>query len=637
MKKKKRIIAFLLMGLIVIIVCFVKWNYIIKPTEKKIDFSVSEIKYEYSYHYEISSIEDWQKFVDSVNGGKSFSGYKVSLLRNLEFDNISFPPIGNYYQPFKGEFDGMGHRISGYNVVDADGDDEGIFGYTVDAYIHDIEVDNANIDTEKGFLTGGLVGVLRNGYLKNCSVSATIHSDSGSVGGIVGANHGTIENCTIEGTIDGGGSGAYGSSEYGPGGNCGKGGIAGNNEGMIRLCKNFSNVGITGWNNGTVADCFSDSLNNTGGGIVAHNRYGLVYRCFNLGTALAGIAESCHADAIIEQCVNLGVVYGKSKADIVSYLGDGYNGQNFGGYVTSCLFINSSNNGIACYENIKCSSNNYKIHWLDDSKKIVVRKLLEKNDYQGAYNYLIASEITYRHSISVGCLILLIVIILLAFITFVGNKKRNITKLYKCAVKLANEGKEYDAMKIISQLGDYKDCRQLAILYFERHLHQCSKGSEYIIGVQNKTPIIWDALEESESTVLLISRYGIFTKAIDEENSSINWNTSTLYRFLNTTCKNDWFNEVEREYLIGELNVLSVKQAQRFFNTNETRKCKPINECINAITSRSYGYWWIMEQELKNSDRFPFVTADGMINMYGKKIGDQGIMVRPVIRIKRLY
>ena len=73
MKKKKRIIAFLLMGLIVIIVCFVKWNYIIKPTEKKIDFSVSEIKYEYSYHYEISSIEDWQKFVDSVNGGKIFS------------------------------------------------------------------------------------------------------------------------------------------------------------------------------------------------------------------------------------------------------------------------------------------------------------------------------------------------------------------------------------------------------------------------------------------------------------------------------------------------------------------------------------------------------------------------------------
>ena len=37
-----------------------------------------------------------------------FWGYKVSLTRDLEFDNISFPPIGNYYQPFRGEFDGMG-------------------------------------------------------------------------------------------------------------------------------------------------------------------------------------------------------------------------------------------------------------------------------------------------------------------------------------------------------------------------------------------------------------------------------------------------------------------------------------------------------------------------------------------------
>ncbi len=80
---------------------------------------------------------------------------------------------------------------------------------------------------------------------------------------------------------------------------------------MIRLCKNFSNVGITGWNNGTVADCFSDSSNNTGGGIVAHNYNGLVYRCFNFGSALAGIAATNSVDGKIEQCVNLGTVDGR--------------------------------------------------------------------------------------------------------------------------------------------------------------------------------------------------------------------------------------------------------------------------------------------------------------------------------------
>lgn len=634
MKKKKRAISLMFTGLIIMTVCLVKWNYIVKPSES-LDFSASEIEHEYNYHYEISSIDEWHEFVNSVNSGKSFLGYKVSLTRDLEFDNISFPPIGNYYQPFRGEFDGMGHRISGYSVVASDGDDVGIFGYTVDVYIHDIDVENVNIDTGKGFLTGGLVGVLRNGYLKNCFVSATVHSDSGSVGGIVGANHGIIEKCTIEGTVDGGSEGSYGDGEYGSGGNCGNGGIAGNNEGIINLCKNFSNVGITGWNNGTVADCFSDSSNNTGGGIVEHNHNGLVYRCFNFGNALAGIATSCNVDGRIEQCVNLGSVDGRYKADIVSFLGQEGADKSFSGHVTNCLFTNSSKNGIARHEYTKCAFNNYKIHRINDSRKKVVRKLLEKNDFQGAYNYLITSEKTYRHVISGFLLLFLVAIVLFVFAISIGNKKRMETKLYKNALKLANGGHEYEAMGAFSRLDDYKDSKQLAKQYFEKHLHQCRECSEYKIGVQNETPIIWDVLAESESAVLLISRYGLFTKPIDEENSSIDWKKSSLYWYLNTTCKNEWFNETEREYLLGELSMLDEEQAKRFFNANVTRKCKPNNECKNAIMSVGFGYWWIIEKSLKKSDRFPFVTADGMINLHGKRIGDQGIMVRPIIYILR--
>ena len=637
MKQKKSAITLMVAGMIVMLVCLGKWNYIVKPTEKKFDFSTSEIEHEYIYHYEISSIDEWYEFVDSVNSGKSFSNYKISLSRDLEFDNNSFPPIGNYYQPFRGEFDGMGHTISGYNVVAVDGDDVGIFGYTVDAYIHDIKVDNVNIDTGKGFLTGGLVGALRNGYLKNCSVSAIIHSDSGSVGGIVGANHGTIEKCTIEGTVDGGGSGAYGGGEYGPGGNCGKGGIAGNNEGTIRLCKNFSNVGITGWNNGTVADCFSDSSNNTGGGIVAHNYNGLVYRCFNFGSALAGIATTNSVDGKIEQCVNLGTVDGRYKADIVSSLGKEGIEISYFGHITNCLFINSSGNGIARHEYTKCASNdyNYKIHSINNDRKEDVRKLLENNDFEGAYNYLITWEITYRHVTSGFLLVFIVAIAFFVFGISVGNKKRRVTKLYKHALNLANEGNEYEAMRVISGIDNYKDSKQLAKQYFEKHLQKCRECSEYKIGIQNETPIIWDVLEESESAVLLISRYGLFTKPIDEENSNIDWKKSLLYLYLNTTCKNEWFSETERDYLLGELSMLDVEQAQRFFNANVTRKCKPNNECKNAITSVGFGYWWIIEKSLKKSDRFPFVTADGMINLHGKQIGDQGIMVRPIIYIKR--
>lgn len=622
-------------GLVVITVCLVKWNYIVKPEVNSLDFYTSEIEPEYNYHYEISSVDDWHEFVNSVNSGKDYSDYKVSLLNDLEFENISFPPIGNCYQPFRGEFDGMGHTINGYNVVTLDGDGVGIFGYTVDAYIHDVDIDNVNIDTEKGFLTGGLVGVLRNGYLKNCAVSATIHSNSGSVGGIVGANHGIIEKCAIEGTVDGGGSGAYGYSIYGPGGNCGKGGISGNNEGIIRLCKNFSNVGITGWNNGTVADCLSDSSNNTGGGIVNYNCNGLVYRCFNFGTALAGIAASNSVDGKIEQCVNLGSVDGRYKADIVSSMGEEGIEETYFGHITNCLFTNSSKNGIARHEYTKCASNNYEIHRVNDNRKKVVRKFLEKNDFQGAYNYLITSEKTYRYAISGFLLLFFGIIVLLVFGISIGNKKRLVTKLYKNALKLAKEGNEYEAMRIISELDNYKDSKQLAEQYFEKHLHQCRECSEYKIGVQNETPIIWDVLEKSESSVLLISRYGLFTMPIDEENDNIEWKKSSLYWYLNTTCKNEWFNETEREYLIGELSILDVEQAQRFFNANVTRKCKPNNECKHAITSVGFGYWWILEKSLKKSDRFPLVTADGMINLHGKLIGDQGIMIRPIIYIKR--
>ena len=191
---------------------------------------------------------------------------------------LSWIPIGNNDNRWKGNMNGQGHTISHLYIKTAQ-DYVGLFGYTVDATIQDLTFDYAkveNVSTRTGILAGYAFAYSNSPAhikgiktTKNCTV---IGQDR--TGGIVGGAIINLENCenhsSVQGTQNVGG--IAGSSDnknikrctnYGTVENDGVyiGGIIGYAyETSIEDCANYGKITSTGWNAGgiageTVANC----------------------------------------------------------------------------------------------------------------------------------------------------------------------------------------------------------------------------------------------------------------------------------------------------------------------------------------------------------------------------------------------
>ena len=184
---------------------------------------------------------------------------------------LSWIPIGNNDNRWKGNMNGQGHTISHLYIKTAQ-DYVGLFGYTVDATIQDLTFDYAkveNVSTRTGILAGYAFAYSNSPAhikgiktTKNCTV---IGQDR--TGGIVGGAIINLENCenhsSVQGTQNVGG--IAGSSDnknikrctnYGTVENDGVyiGGIIGYAyETSIEDCANYGKITSTGWNAGGIA------------------------------------------------------------------------------------------------------------------------------------------------------------------------------------------------------------------------------------------------------------------------------------------------------------------------------------------------------------------------------------------------
>ena len=116
-----------------------------------------------------------------------------------------FAPVGDNQKHFKGEFNGLGHTISGLVINRQDTDYIGLFGYTENADIRNLGVEGGSVSGQDR--VGGLVGYSYDSTISNCyytgnvigvnyiggiagysNVSSNI-SDSFSGGSVEGASH----------------------------------------------------------------------------------------------------------------------------------------------------------------------------------------------------------------------------------------------------------------------------------------------------------------------------------------------------------------------------------------------------------------------------------------------------------------
>ena len=120
-----------------------------------------------------------QALEEAKNGGT------VNLLRDVELTD-TWTPVGTSSEPFKGTFDGNGHKITGLKINA--GSYIGLFGYVGEgAEIKNVNLVGANVFGEKR--VGALIGQIKgNATVSKCTVDSTSHvagSDS-NTGGLIG-------------------------------------------------------------------------------------------------------------------------------------------------------------------------------------------------------------------------------------------------------------------------------------------------------------------------------------------------------------------------------------------------------------------------------------------------------------------
>ena len=221
--------------------------------------------------YTVTSADGLMNVAELVNGGKT--DINITLDKNIDLTGKGWTPIGTSFKnSYTGTFDGGGHTITGLTVTTND-KYAGLFGYIGNAgTVKNVVMEGVLITSNNGSSQAGGVAGFSRGTIENCSVSGSV-SGTVYVGGVVGAQWGgSITGCsssaTVKGMVDVGGvAGQTNSSatltacyatgnvtiEINPAKNIAGGSLVGMNAGSSLLaCYATGNVTSTGSSTGKV-------------------------------------------------------------------------------------------------------------------------------------------------------------------------------------------------------------------------------------------------------------------------------------------------------------------------------------------------------------------------------------------------
>lgn len=221
--------------------------------------------------YTVTSADGLMNIAKLVNGGKT--DINITLTADIDLTGKNWTPIGtSFSNKYTGTFDGGGHTIKGLTVTTND-QFVGLFGSIGYAgTVKNVMMEDVQITSNpsSGF-AGGVAGY-SDGTIENCSVSGSV-SGTVYVGGVVGAQwEGSITGCSSSATVKGmvyvGGvvgqpngntitlTACYATGnviiEIAPKKNIAGGGLVGMNAGSILACYATGNVTSTGSSTGQV-------------------------------------------------------------------------------------------------------------------------------------------------------------------------------------------------------------------------------------------------------------------------------------------------------------------------------------------------------------------------------------------------
>ena len=168
--------------------------------------------------YNLTTAEQLAGLAQLVNNGNAFAGKTITLGADIFLNDTTginsgtwekssrkkWTPIGSYYKPFKGEFDGIAgknnRKIYGLYIKNTSSNYMGLFGYTDNVKI-------SNLDVLGGYITaknnvGSLIGSASGGAISNVHSEVNV-TGSNKVGGLVGYSTASITTSSAKGIVVG--------------------------------------------------------------------------------------------------------------------------------------------------------------------------------------------------------------------------------------------------------------------------------------------------------------------------------------------------------------------------------------------------------------------------------------------------
>ena len=209
-------------------------------------------------------------------------------------------PVGTDYQnPYTGTFDGNNHTIRGLTVTGSN-EYAGLFGYIgKDGTVKNVKLADVRITSDHQYAYAGGVAGMNDGTIENCSVSGSVSSNY-SAGGVVAQQFGnSITGCSSSATVKG-------TAEVG--------GVAGKTDNSATLTACYAT--------GNVTFERASTINTFAGGVVGFNGTG----------------------SILTACYATGNVTGTGTGTGSIYVG-GVTGDNASGTLTACYHAKGTVSG----------------------------------------------------------------------------------------------------------------------------------------------------------------------------------------------------------------------------------------------------------------------------------------------------
>ena len=152
--------------------------------------------------FHVRTPEELAGAVYYVNALDLAGSVKIILENDIDLKGLKWVPMGGagkHGNEFWGEIDGKGHTISNMSIMTDYNLKSGFIGFSADAYVHDIQFDNAQVvsSSYSGIVAGEILG---NKKWKNIKVNGKIvGTDLKECGSLVGRENGlSYENCSAD-------------------------------------------------------------------------------------------------------------------------------------------------------------------------------------------------------------------------------------------------------------------------------------------------------------------------------------------------------------------------------------------------------------------------------------------------------